>query len=260
MENNFLLAILFTIIAGFATTIGGCIVLFLKRTPSPSFMSLTLGFSAGVMIIISFQELLHNAINSLGFVPANFAFLVGFGLMFLIDYLVPHEFIGQIDRKENKAYDPKVLKTGLFVAVGIAIHNFPEGMAVFVGTLKDVKFGLAIAVAIGIHNIAEGIAVSVPVFAATKSFKKAFWWSFLSGIAEPIGAVVAGIILYPFLTPVVLGWSFAAVAGIMIYISFDELMPLSRSCGGTEHVPIVGVLLGMITMIFSLWLLRFFNL
>jgi len=140
-----------------------------------------------------------------------------------------------------------MLKAGVFVAFGIMIHNFPEGIATFVATLKNIRFGLAIAVAIGLHNIAEGLAVSVPIYAATKSRYKAFWWSFLSSLAEPIGAVIAGLLLLPFLNPTVFAWA------------FDELMPLSRSCGGSEHIPIVGVLCGMLLMIFSLWLLQVVN-
>ena len=157
-----------------------------------------------------------------------------------------------MDRKK-KAQEDKLLKTGVFVAIGIGIHNFPEGMATFAGTLEDVGLGVAIAIAIAVHNIPEGLAISVPVYAATKSRKKAFWWSFLSGVAEPVGAGIAALFLMPILTHALLGWVLSIVAGIMVYISFDELVPLSQSYG-REHLPIVGLIIGMAVMAFTLWL------
>jgi ZIP family zinc transporter len=149
----------------------------------------------------------------------------------------------------------QLARTGLLVALGIGIHNFPEGMATFAGALEDVNLGVAIAVAIAIHNIPEGLAVSAPVYAATGSRGKAFLWSFLSGVAEPLGAGLAGLFLLPFLNEAVLGWLLAIVAGIMVFISFDELVPTSRSFG-QEHLSIVGVFLGMVVMALSLWLLK----
>ena len=148
-----------------------------------------------------------------------------------------------------------MLKTGLLVALGIGIHNFPEGMASFVGALKDPSLGIAIAVAIAIHNIPEGLAVSAPVYAATGSRGKAFLWSFLSGVAEPIEAGLAALLLLPFLNDAVLGFVLAVVAGIMVFISLDELLPAARSFG-EEHLSIVGVVGGMVVMAVSLWLLR----
>jgi ZIP family zinc transporter len=148
-----------------------------------------------------------------------------------------------------------LLKTGLFVALGIGIHNFPEGMAAFAGALEDPSLGIAIAVAIAIHNIPEGLAVSAPVYAATGSRAKAFWWSFLSGVAEPVGAGLAALVLMPFLNETVLGFVLAAVAGIMVFISLDELVPIARSFG-EEHLSIVGVVVGMVVMALSLWMLQ----
>ena len=142
----------------------------------------------------------------------------------------------------------------MFVALGIGIHNFPEGMASFVGALQDPSLGISIAVAIAIHNIPEGLAVAAPIVAATGSRKKAFWWSLLAGLAEPVGAGVAALVLFPFLSDAVLGYILAAVAGIMVFITLDELIPVSRSFG-KEHLSIVGVGLGMAVMALSLWLL-----
>ena len=147
------------------------------------------------------------------------------------------------------------MKTGLMVALGLGIHNFPEGMATFAGALQDVSLGVAIAGAIALPNIPEGLAVSAPIYAATGSRRKAFLWSFLSGVAEPAGAAVAALFLLPFLNEAVLGLMLAAVAGIMVFISLDELVPVARSFG-EEHLSIVGVGLGMAVMAASLWLLR----
>ncbi len=253
MSSNIGIALLLTAAAGLSTTIGSLIGLVMQK-PGARFMSFVLGFSAGVMIMVSFVELLQGSIEYIGFLPANLGFFAGILTMFLVDYLVPHEYIGQHDFRQIEP-NGKLLRAGLLVALGIGIHNFPEGMATFAGTLQDVRLGGAIAVAIAIHNIPEGIAVSAPVYAATHSRSKAFLWSFLSGVAEPVGAAIAALILLPFLTPTVLGWILAAVAGIMVFISLDELIPLSRSFG-REHLPIVGVIVGMVVMVFSLWMLK----
>ncbi len=252
MQETILVALGLTALAGLSTTIGSFLGLIFKN-PGPRFMSVTLGFSAGVMIFISFVNLLPNAIESIGFLSACVAFFFGVIAMFLVDFFIPHDYIGQTDRKTGVSED-KLLKTGLFVALGIGIHNFPEGMATFVGTLQDLQLGIVIAIAIAIHNIPEGLAISVPVYAATKSRKKAFWWSFFSGVTEPLGAGIAALFLFPILTATVLSWVIAAVAGIMVYISFDELVPLSHSFG-EEHFPILGLIAGMAIMAISLWLL-----
>jgi ZIP family zinc transporter len=135
------------------------------------------------------------------------------------------------------------------------VHNFPEGMVTFAGALKDFRLGIAIALAIAIHNIPEGLAVSAPIYSATGSRKKAFLWSFLSGVSEPLGAGLAALILMPILTETVLGWMLAFVAGIMVAISVDELIPVAKSFD-TEHMPIAGVISGMAIMAVSLWMLR----
>jgi ZIP family zinc transporter len=215
-------------------------------------MGFTLGFSAGVMILVSFVELLYSSIEAIGFLSAHSGFFIGMIIFFLLDYLVPHEYLGEKDYSDS-ASNGGLKRTGLLVALGIGLHNFPEGMATFVGTLEDVHMGLAIAVAIAIHNIPEGLAVSVPIYVATGSRKKAFLWSFLSGVSEPIGAGVAALVLLPFLNPVLLGWILAVVAGIMVAISLDELIPVAKSYG-SDHIPILGVISGMLIMAFSIWL------
>ena len=185
------------------------------RKPGPRFMTLTLGFSGGVMILVSFVELLPGGIEAIGFAPAHLAFFGGMAAMFLIDALIPHDYMAEHHRTEGGTREGWLLKTGLFVALGIGIHNFPEGMASFAGALEDPSLGIAIAVAIAIHNIPEGLAVSAPVYAATGSRGKAFLWSFLSGVAEPIGPVekrgsVGGAGSEPFLNGAVLGFALAA--------------------------------------------------
>jgi len=246
------IALLLTTVAGLSTTIGSLLGLMVRK-PGPRFMALTLGFSGGVMILVSFVELLAKGIESVGFGPAHLAFFLGMAVMFLIDVSIPHEYMAEQPDGQGQPQGG-LMKTGLLVALGLGIHNFPEGMATFAGTLQDVSLGLAIAAAIALHNIPEGLAVSAPIYAATGSRKKAFFWSFLSGVAEPAGAAVAAVILLPFLTDAVLGSLLAAVAGIMVFISLDELVPVARSFG-QEHLAIVGVGLGMAVMAASLWAL-----
>jgi ZIP family zinc transporter len=147
----------------------------------------------------------------------------------------------------------KLMRMGLFTALAIAIHNFPEGLATFTAAISDPGLGIAIAVAIAIHNIPEGIAVSVPIYYATGNRKKAFWYSFASGFAEPLGAIIGYLILMPFMTPAVFGILFAGVAGIMVFISLDELLPSAREFG-EHHLSIYGMIVGMGVMAISLLL------
>jgi len=253
MAGNVGIALALTAVAGLATTIGSLLGIFVKQ-PGPRFMALTLGFAAGVMVLVSFVELLAGGIEAVGFGPAHVAFLAGMLGMFLIDFLIPHEYMAERHRTEDSEQGA-LLKTGVLVALGLGIHNFPEGMATFAGALQDVSLGVAIAGAIALHNIPEGLAVSAPVYAATGSRRKAFLLSFLSGVAEPAGAAVAALFLLPFLNEAVLGLMLAAVAGIMVFISLDELVPAARSFG-EEHLSIVGVGLGMAVMAASLWMLK----
>jgi len=251
-------ALILTTLAGLSTGIGGLIGVATRREPGPRFMTLTLGFAAGVMVMVSFVELLPGGIEVIGFGPAQLAFFGGMLAMFLIDALVPHTYIAEqhhAERPRRRRRRQRLLKTGLFVALGLAIHNFPEGMATFTGALKDVQLGIAIAVAIALHNIPEGLAVSAPIYAATGSRVQAFLWSFLAGLAEPAGAALAAVFLLPFLTDALLGWLLSAVAGIMIFISLDELVPAARAFG-EEHLAIVGVISGMMVMAASLSILR----
>ena len=255
------IALILTALAGLSTGIGSLIGIATRREPGPRFMTMTLGFAAGVMVTVSFVELLPGGIETIGFGPAQVAFFGGMLSMFLIDALVPHTYIAERHpaergrREGGRGRRQRLLETGLFVALGLGIHNFPEGMATFTATLKDVQLGIAIAVAIAMHNIPEGLAVSAPIYAATGSRSQAFLWSFLAGLAEPAGAALAAVVLLPFLTDALLGWLLSAVAGIMIFISLDELVPAARAFG-EEHLAITGVILGMMVMTVSLLMLR----
>jgi ZIP family zinc transporter len=253
MGENVALALILTTLAGLSTTLGSLVGLAFRK-PGARFMSVTLGFSAGVMVMVAFVELLQGSIESIGFAYANLGFFSGIMVIFLIDYFLPHESAGHQDLTDDQR-ESKLLRMGVLVALGIAIHNFPEGIATFAGTLKDTHLGIAIAVAIAIHNVPEGLAVSAPVYAATGSRRKAFFWSFLSGVAEPVGAGIAAILFLPFLTPALLGWLLAFVAGVMVFIALDELVPTSFSYN-QGHIAILGVVLGMAVMSLSLWMLR----
>jgi ZIP family zinc transporter len=259
MTPNIGFALLLSALAGLSTTIGSLLALFV-REPGSRLMTLTLGFSGGVMILVSFVELLPGGIDALGFAPANLAFFGGMMAMFLIDALIPHDYMAEhhhteTENSQDAALRSRLLKAGLFVAFGLGIHNFPEGMATFATSLSDPQLGIAIAIAIAFHNIPEGLAVSAPVYAATGSRGKAFWWSFLSGVAEPMGALLAAAVLMPFLNDAVLGGLLSVVAGIMVFISIDELLPVSRAYG-EEHLSIVGIVAGMVVMATSLWMLQ----
>lgn len=255
IDGSLITALILTAMAGLSTTVGSLISVF-YRNPGPRFMAFVMGFSAGVMVFVSFVELLGKSIQTIGFLQANAAFFLGVFLMFAIDLVLPHTYIlesaGVRDREVGG--EARLRKASLLVALGIGIHNFPEGMATLAGTLQDLRLGVAIAAAIAVHNIPEGIAVAVPVYAATGSARKAFGWSFLSGVSEPVGAVLAALVLLPFMSPAVLGWMLAMVAGFMIFIAFDELLPIAHSYS-TEHIAIVGVTSGMIVMALSLAML-----
>lgn len=256
----------FTLFAGLATGIGSLLALLAKRT-NTRFLAASLGFSAGVMIYVSFVEILRKAQVSLadalgpraGAWAAVGAFFGGIAFIAIVDRLVPeagnpHEVKGPEDMVAGSPLPRAALmRMGLLSALAIGIHNFPEGLATFVATLQDPKLGLPIAVAIAIHNIPEGIAVSVPVYYATGSRRKAFAYSFLSGLAEPVGALLGFLLLRTYFNGTVSGILFGAVAGIMVFISLDELLPTAQRYG-EHHVAIYGLLGGMGVMALSLLL------
>lgn len=255
-----------TLFAGLATGIGSILAFFTKHT-NTRFLSVSLGFSAGVMIYVSFVEIFNESIHLLsesygektGSIYAVLSFFVGILFIGIIDKFVPsdenpHEMRMVEDISQSKkGSKKKLMRTGLFTALAIGIHNFPEGLATFAAALSNPEVGIAIAVAIAIHNIPEGIAVSVPIYYATGDKKKAFRLSFLSGMAEPVGALVGYLILMPFMSDTLYGVLFGFIAGIMVFISVDELLPGAEEYG-EHHYSIYGLVAGMAVMAVSLLL------
>ncbi|MFH1652812.1 MAG: zinc transporter ZupT [Pseudomonadota bacterium] len=269
--NHFWFAFGLTLFAGLSTGFGSLIA-FVAKTTNKKFLSVALGFSAGVMIYISMIEIFFKARTTLigawgertGSWMTVVAFFTGMFFIAIIDKMIPsyenpHEvhsvshgdFSHAMSRDDIKQI--KLMRTGLFVALAIAIHNFPEGLATFIAALRDPKLGIPIAVAIAIHNIPEGVAVSVPIYYATKNKKRAFIYSFLSGLAEPAGALLGYVFLLRYLNDTAFGFIFASVAGIMVFISFDELLPAAKEYG-EHHLSIYGLVSGMIVMAVSLLL------
>ncbi|AMK27190.1 zinc transporter ZupT [Campylobacter jejuni] len=282
------IAMLLTLFAGFSTAIGS-IIAFFSRKDDLRVLSLGLGFSAGVMIYISFMEILPTALKDFkNYYNSHWAELLGLACFFggilislLIDKLIPED-VNPHEPKEDlselkicplpqKGQNPpkfhpgeklhqintKALKrTGIFTALAIAIHNFPEGFATFISSLDNLTLGIAIAIAVAIHNIPEGLAVSLPIYHATGDKKKAFIYSALSGFAEPLGAFVGALILLPFIGDLTLAISFAVIAGIMVFISLDELLPAAKTYD-KAHDSLYGLIAGMAIMALSLNLLEY---
>ncbi|EAH4888797.1 zinc transporter ZupT [Campylobacter jejuni] len=280
------IAMLLTLFAGFSTAIGS-IIAFFSRKDDLRVLSLGLGFSAGVMIYISFMEILPTALKDFkNHYDSHWTELLGLACFFggilislLIDKLIPED-VNPHEPKEDlselkicplpqKGQNPpkfhpgeklhqvntKALKrTGIFTALAIAIHNFPEGFATFISSLDNLTLGVAIAIAVAIHNIPEGLAVSLPIYHATGDKKKAFIYSALSGFAEPLGAFVGALILLPFIGDLTLAISFAVIAGIMVFISLDELLPAAKTYD-KAHDSLYGLIAGMAIMALSLNLL-----
>jgi ZIP family zinc transporter len=302
MENVWF-ALGLTLLAGLATGVGSAIAFFAKRT-NYRFLSVATGFSAGVMLYVSFVEIFVKGLDSLTARYGNYAghwlnsasFFGGMLLIGLIDNLIPapknpHEIhseeetaplhnpsahipppwetsaaaikqSGSADTNNPEIGRRKLMRMGMFTALAIAIHNFPEGLATFLAALQNPALGVAIAMAIAMHNIPEGISVSVPIFYATGNRKKAFIYSLLSGLAEPVGAGIAYVAIRSFvgdntaaIPPQVMGILFGGVAGIMVYISLDELLPTSRAYG-KGHDSLLGLVAGMFVMALSLLLMK----
>ncbi len=266
MDNSVLFAFSLTVFAGLSTGIGSLIGLLSKKF-NTKILTISLGFSAGVMIYVSLVEIFVKARDSLsvtlgdkaGYLWTVVSFFIGMFIIAVIDKVIPsyenpHEInvAKKIDNCSEKD-KAKLLRMGVFSALAIGIHNFPEGLATFMSGLTNPTLGISIALAIAIHNIPEGLAVSAPIFFATKSRKKAFVLSFLSGFAEPIGALIGYFLLRSIFTETTFGVIFAAVAGIMVYISLDELLPTAEEYG-EHHLAIGGLISGMIVMAVSLLL------
>ncbi len=277
MEVNASYGLILATLAGLSTGIGGAIAIAMCR-PQCWHLALILGFSAGVMIYISFAELLATSVEALGLISANIAFFSGIGFIALLDFAIPHEYKeehldgshpslaarrdGREDGEPAGGASARVfgrssvlMRAGVLTALGVAIHNLPEGLVVFSsGIAGEATTGLVVAIAVGLHNIPEGISIFVPVYEATGSRKRAFAYSFLAGVAEPIGALIGYAILLPFFTESVVSGLLAFAGGIMVYISLDELLPAAHKYG-EAHLTIVGIGAGMAVMAASLIML-----
>jgi ZIP family zinc transporter len=260
-QSQIAFAFLLTVIAGLSTGIGSLIALLAKKT-NKNFLSVSLGFSAGIMIYVSFMEMMPQSLKELSTVFGEksgtlyliLAFFAGIIFINLIDFLIPEQINPhEAHEVEEMQKNTQLKRAGIMVAISIAIHNFPEGIATFTSALGSLDIAIPITVAIAIHNIPEGIAVAVPIYHATGSRKKAFWYSFLSGLSEPVGALIAFLFLSHFWTPSLNGLILAAVSGIMVFISLDELLPTAEKYG-KHHLSIIGVVSGMLVMALSLFL------
>ncbi len=265
--HTFFIAFGLTLFAGLSTGIGSALAFFAKKT-NTKLLSISLGFSAGVMIYVSFVEIFAKAkialVGELGERGGTWltvaSFFGGILLIAVVDKFIPsfenpHEIrmIEDMDDIDKKKDTKKLYRMGMFTALAIAIHNFPEGLATFTSAMTDISIGIPIAVAVAIHNIPEGVAVSIPLYYATGDRKKAFFYSFLSGLAEPVGALIGYLLLFSFFNDLVFGILFAGVGGIMVFISLDELLPAAREYG-EHHLSIYGLIVGMMVMAVSLLL------
>lgn len=249
--STILFAFALTLAAGISTGIGGAIAV-VKNRPGPVFMATSLGLSAGVMLYVSFMEILPKAMEAIGG-WAVAGFFAGIALILVIDRLVPEDVNPHEPLQLQANARSRFLKTGIFTATAIAIHNFPEGLATFIAALEQPGIAVGIAVAIAVHNIPEGIAVAIPLREATGSRWKAFAAATASGLAEPIGALVGFALLMPVMGPEALGFVFAAVAGVMVFISLDKLLP-TAVVTGRHHAAVYGLIGGMAIMAISLLL------
>ncbi len=248
--NEIAIPFLLTLIAGLST-VAGSLIFFAGIFHKRKYVGFFLGLSAGVMVYLSFVELLPYAVEGLGFLYANIFFFIGVIIMALIDFALPHHYLGERICRKQIIIDRRLLSTGLVVTLGLIIHNIPEGMAVFLSSFTNIKLGILLAIAIAIHNIPEGIAVAAPIYHATLNKSKAIKYAFVSGMAEPFGAIIAYLLLKPYLNQNILSYIFALVAGVMVYISFDELLP---ACFRDEqgHNAILGIVTGMMIVSLSL--------
>ncbi|XP_062223807.1 zinc transporter ZTP29 isoform X1 [Phragmites australis] len=263
-----------SLVGGLSTAIGALFVV-LNPAPNLKMLGLLQGFAAGLMLSISFLDLAHNALNSIGFLKGNlwitrsnlqfFAGVLFFG--FIIKFIPEPDFSPQADSSEKQADDGgsgkdmmrkhrrQVLFSGIVTAVGISLHNFPEGMAVFLGSVKGLHVGLNLAIAIALHNIPEGVAVALPLYFATRSKWHAFFTAAFSGLAEPLGVIVVAYLFPSNLNPEILEGLLASVGGVMAFLTLHEMLPLAFDYAGQKQA-VKAVFVGMACMSASLYFLE----
>ena len=261
MEQTYLIPFLITLFAGLSTAVGGLVVFF-GNTEKLNWLSFTMSFAAGVMLYVSFVEILpesylefkhtKNQNTALIYVIGFFVF----GALFAIftDKLLPEQKINNQVNKNITSKNKKIYRSGILIALTMALHNFPEGIVTFIGSINDLSFGLVIGLAIALHNIPEGMAISVPIYHASGSKKKAFFYSALSGFTEPLGALFCYFVINSYLDDFVTAAVMSIVSGIMIFISIFVLMPLSFEYKDKyEHV--FGLFIGMVIIGISIYLM-----
>lgn len=261
-----LVALLVSLLAGLATSVGGALALG-RRTLERSWLAVALAFAAGAMILVSLVQILPLGIGLLArqfdAMPATAlgygSFFVGIGIVLLIDRLLPEPLNpNETEGREGEvwtgegSHTRRLLRSGLLVALVLALHNLPEGMATFFTMYADPQVGLTLAVAIAIHNVPEGIAVAAPVYAATRSRARAFWWATASGLAEPLGGLLAAGLVSFVMPPALFGLFYGVVAGMMIFLALDELLPGAWRYQTDKHQTVYGMLAGMAVVAASL--------
>ncbi|KAL5728337.1 Zinc transporter ztp29 [Ranunculus cassubicifolius] len=266
MDSQVLVALALSLVGGLSTSLGALFVI-LNDAPNLKMLGLLQGFAAGLMLSISFLDLAHNAINSIGFLKANLWFFGGVIFFGIIANFIPEpQLAPTVDVKNKKKTDEggkdrlkkhrrQVLFSGIITAVGISLHNFPEGMAVFLGSMKGLRVGVNLALAIALHNIPEGVAVALPIYFATQSKWQAFKLATLSGFAEPLGVIIVAYLFPSSLSPEILEGLLGAVGGVMAFLTLHEMLPLAFDYAGQKQA-IKAVFLGMAFMSASLYFLE----
>lgn len=258
MLDNVLIAFGITIAAGLATVLGSALVFF-QKTPSPRVLSFGLSFAAGAMVFVSLTEIFNKSIDSFaevsekGFIWATAAFLTGLVGVILLDKLIPnpHEALDVTSPEFNNQKRNYLKRIGLMSALAITAHNLPEGLATFFATLESPTLGLPLALAIAVHNIPEGISIAAPIYFATQNKKLTVLACLISGLAEPLGAAIGFFVLKSFLSPETFGWVFGIIAGIMVFLALDELLPAAKRYAD-GHETVYGLAGGMAVMAASL--------
>ncbi|PIA50253.1 hypothetical protein AQUCO_01300772v1 [Aquilegia coerulea] len=266
MDSQVMVALALSMVGGLSTSLGALFVI-LNDAPNLKMLGLLQGFAAGLMLSISFLDLAHNAMNSIGFLKGNLWFFAGVIFFGIIASFIPEPTLApSVDVKSKKKKDDggkdqlkkhrrQVLFSGIITAIGISLHNFPEGMAVFLGSMKGLRVGLNLALAIALHNIPEGVAVALPVYFATQSKWQAFKLATLSGFAEPLGVVIVAYLFPSSLNPEILEGLLAAVGGVMAFLTLHEMLPLAFDYAGQKQA-VKAVFLGMAFMSASLYFLE----
>ncbi|KAL3828171.1 hypothetical protein ACJIZ3_016973 [Penstemon smallii] len=269
MDSQVLVALALSLIGGLSTSIGALFVV-INQAPNLKMLGLLQGFAAGLMLSISFFDLAHNAINSIGFLKGNLWVRSYYSVIFFaaVANFIPEPTIAPTSdvksKKKNKdeggkdtmkKHQRQVLYSGIITAIGISLHNFPEGMAVFLGSMKGLRVGLNLALAIALHNIPEGVAVALPVYFATKSKWQAFKLATLSGLAEPLGVIIVAYLFPSSLSPEILEGLLGAVGGVMAFLTLHEMLPLAFDYAGQKQA-VKAVFFGMAFMSASLYFLE----